>query len=216
LLLVDAGTSYFKIFNIQNKTYEIVNILDTNKINFSKVILATGHNKHLFSNAKKINELVCLSKGVKSKKNSFSIIDIGSRDIKQLQFINNKFIKCDWNSSCGAMIGFTLELLSKYFNINYNELEIVNAHIDITCGLLGISSFFDIISKNNQNINKAMSSLMHGFAKYVYNFCDKENFLYISGGLSENQLFINYLNQYHKNINTVGRFVLIEGLKTYL
>lgn len=218
MLLVDAGTSYLKIYNKEDNSYKIIKLIDIDKINKENFILSTGHNKNIFYNSKKFNELVCLSKGVMqiSTEKSFSIIDIGSRDIKQIEFNNNKFVKCDWNSSCGAMIGFTLELLANYFNINYNNLEMVDKSIDITCGLLGVSNFFDLITKNNHNIDFAMSALMHGVAKYIYNFCDKENFLYISGGLSENKLFINYLSQYHKNIEPVGRFVLIEGLKTYL
>jgi len=218
LLLVDAGTSYLKIFDKENNTYKVLSILDINKINANTVSFSTGHSKNIFENSKKINELVCLSKGIlkKTEEKTFSIIDIGSRDIKQIEFINKTFAKCDWNSSCGAMIGFTLELMTKYFNIDYNKLELVDSSIDITCGLLGISNFFDIISKNKQNINIAMSALMHGVAKYVYNFCDKKKFLYISGGLSENKLFINYLKLYHENIEPVGRFILIEGLKTYL
>jgi activator of 2-hydroxyglutaryl-CoA dehydratase len=241
LLLIDAGTSYFKIYNIKTKKYAIHSILEANKIKNKEVVLATGHNKHIFKNAKKINELVCLSKGldininnfnnfIKNKNNNnnknnninnnnnnnFIIIDVGSRDIKLLEYTNNKFIKCDWNSTCGAMIGFTVELMCKYFKVDINQLKKTDKILDITCGLLGITNFFDLISKNNKNINEAISALIKGMAKYTYNFSNNKGVFYLSGGLCENTLFIEYLKEYNKNIKPLGRFILLEGLKTYM
>lgn len=217
MLLVDAGTSYIKTFNIETKKYQTFNINELNTLKNKNVLIATGHNRNLFKDAKKINELIALSKGVANfvKDENYTVIDLGSRDIKSIEFKDNKFSKCNWNTSCGAMIGFTLELMNKYFNVNDNDLNMVETPIDITCGLLGITKFFDLISKNNDAINSSMSSLIFGMAKYTWNFSNKCKKIYLSGGLSENKLFISYLEKLGSEIIPLGRYVLIEGLKTY-
>ena len=92
-----------------------------------------------------INELVALAEGAKSlcKETDLTILDIGSRDMKLVTFKSGRFDKCDWNTSCGAMVGFTIELIMKYFNKTPADLRVTDRHFDITCGLLGITKFFD-------------------------------------------------------------------------
>lgn len=218
MLLIDAGTSYIKTFDTENNEYQTHNINKLNILKNKNVLFATGHNRHVFREAKKINELVALSKGVVNivEETEYTIIDLGSRDIKSIEFKDAKFSKCNWNSSCGAMIGFTLELMYKHFNIIESELKEVEKPIDITCGLLGITKFFDLISKNNDATNDAISSLVYGMAKYTWIFSNKCEKIYLSGGLSENKLFIYYLNKLGTNVIPLGRYVLTEGLKTYI
>ena len=217
MLLIDAGTSYIKTFDTSLNEYKTYSINEINTLKNKPVLFATGHNRNIFKEAKKINELVTLSKGASTlvKETNYTIIDLGSRDIKSIEIKNGKFSKCNWNSSCGAMIGFTLELMYKYFNINEAELKMVEKPIDITCGLLGITKFFDLISKNNDAVNDSISSLVYGMAKYTWIFSNKCEKIYLSGGLSENKLFVSYLNKLGAELIPLGRYVLIEGLKTY-
>lgn len=218
MLLVDAGTSYFKILDTKTNSYKVLSVIESKQINKNDVIYSTGHNKNVFTNSTKINELVALSKGVFSliNEDDYTIVDVGSRDIKLLEFKNKKFSKCNWNSTCGAMVGFTLELMHKYFDIKHEDLEIVETHIDITCGLLGITKFFDHISKDSSNIKSALSSLIFGMAKYTWLFSEKKEKIYLSGGLSTNELFIKYLNKLGSEVVPLGRYILLKGLKTYI
>jgi activator of 2-hydroxyglutaryl-CoA dehydratase len=214
LLLVDAGTSYIKIFNTKINKVKIIPVSEIKNCKITKADYATGHNANFFYTSKNVNELIALAKGSEKiiNKPNFTVLDIGSRDMKTVQYKKKEFDKCDWNTSCGAMIGFTIDLITKYFKMDPNKLKTNDKAFDITCGLLGITKFFDSISKEN-TIEEGISSLIHGMAKFSWIFAGKPKELYLSGGLCDNKLFVEYMKKYIKKINPIGRYVLIEGLK---
>lgn len=214
MLLVDAGTSYIKILDTSTNELKIFSLADFKEHSQLKADYATGHNANLFTQAKFINELVALAKGAKViiKEQNFIILDIGSRDMKLVRFHDGEFEKCDWNTSCGAMIGFTIELIMKYFNKDPEKICDTEMSFDITCGLLGITKFFDNISKTT-SIDEGVSALINGLAKFTWQFAGKPEKLYLSGGLSDNKIFLSHMRKLVKELIPLGRTVLIEGLK---
>jgi len=214
LLLIDAGTSYIKTYDTVTRQTTVFPITEFAKCAPLKPDHTTGHNASLVGSTNFVNELVALAEGARSICNDqeLTILDIGSRDMKLVSFKSNKFDKCDWNTSCGAMVGFTIELLMKYFNKTPQDLRVSDKYFDITCGLLGITKFFDQISKD-VSIEDGISSLINGMARFSWQFAGKPKSLYLSGGLSENVIFVESLKKLVPDLKPLGRFVLIEGLK---
>ena len=214
MLLIDAGTSYIKTYDTVTGKTSVMHITDFAKNNLAKPQYTTGHNATLLGQGIFINELVALAEGAKVVCNNkdFNILDVGSRDMKLVSFKDGNFDKCDWNTSCGAMIGFTIELIMKYFNKKPEDLKVTDKYFDITCGLLGITKFFDHLSKD-ASIEEGISSLINGMARFSWQFAGKPESLYLSGGLSENMVFVESLKKLVPDLKPLGRFVLIEGLK---
>lgn len=211
MLLADMGTQYTKMFNSHIGEYRIIKSLDWP--DELKADIACGHNcKH--KTDLEVNELVALAKGARSliKDDSFVLVDVGSRDIKSITFRNGEYAGCDWNYMCGAMAGFTVELLGSYFNIDYNRVLVSQEYLPVKCGVLGMGELFDKIA-DGLSPEKAIAMFIKGIVRNIYNFSGKTEKLYLSGGLCENRLFVN---SFPCEIILLGRYVQIEGLKSYL
>ena len=211
MLLADMGTQYTKIFDSDRDEYRIMRSLEWK--NGLKADIACGHNcKHKTN--REINELVALAKGVQTlvEEKSFVLVDVGGRDIKSVTFKDGEYAGCDWNYMCGAMAGFTVELLGNYFNIDYTKLAVAQEHIPVMCGVLGMGTLFDEIS-NGRSPEKAVAMFISGIAKSIHNFAGKAEKIYLSGGLCENKLFVN---SFPCQVELLGRYVQIEGLKSYI
>ncbi len=213
MLLIDAGTSYIKVLDTVSGELKIMALAELKDHPIIKADYVTGHNSSLFTGSIFVNELVALARGaqVVIPEKDFTILDVGSRDMKLVGFTNGGFEKCDWNTSCGAMIGFTMELIMKYFNKTSNDIKDTDMSFDITCGLLGITKFFDNISRTT-SIEEGLSALINGLAKFTWQFAGKPQRLYLSGGLSENKIFIGHLKKLVPELIPLGRTVLLDGL----
>jgi activator of 2-hydroxyglutaryl-CoA dehydratase len=208
MLFADMGTQYTKIFDSLTGEYRIIRSMDWTPDLAADV--ACGHNcKHKTKH--EVNELVALAKGAKRliEEPTFILVDVGSRDIKSVKFENGEYVGCDWNYMCGAMAGFTIELLGNHFGINYNNMEVVQERLPIVCGILGMGELFDRIADGIPP-EKAIAMFIKGIAKNIHDFSGKANKLYLAGGLCENKLFIN---SFACEIVPLGRFVQVEGLK---
>jgi activator of 2-hydroxyglutaryl-CoA dehydratase len=211
MLLADMGTQYTKIYDSQKNEYSIIRSMDWNPEHTADI--ACGHNcKH--KTKIEVNELVVLAKGAKRliQEPTFILVDVGSRDIKSVKFKDGEYVGCDWNYMCGAMAGFTIELLGNHFGIDYSKLEVAKDRLAIMCGVLGMGELFDRISDGIPP-EKAIAMFIKGIAKNIHDFSDKADKIYISGGLCENKLFIN---SFPCEIIPLGRFVQVEGLKDYI
>jgi activator of 2-hydroxyglutaryl-CoA dehydratase len=80
----------------------------------------------------------------------------------------------------------------------------------VTCGIFAIEKIFDAII-HGYAPETAIAAFIHGIAFNVYNFAQKPDILYVSGGLCENRCFLDSLSNYCHPI-TLGRNVLLEGL----
>ena len=115
----------------------------------------------------------------------------------------------DWNTSCGGNLGFTLELLGNYYNIDYDALHPTEEMVPVACGLLGIEKIFDEINKG-LSPQLGVAKFINGMAYNTYNFCQKPQKIYLSGGLTQNKCFVNSLAGIV--VHLLGRDVLIKGL----
>ena len=211
MLLADMGTQYTKVFDSATDEYSIIK--STDWPGGLKADIACGHNCKHRANLE-VNELVALAKGARTliEDQSFVLVDVGSRDIKSVIFKDGEYAGCDWNYMCGAMAGFTVELLGSYFNIDYEDLEVAQEHLPVMCGVLGMGAIFDKIA-DGLSPEKAVAMFIKGLAKNIYSFAGRAERIYLAGGLCENKLFVN---SFPCEVVLLGRYVQIEGLKSYL
>ena len=208
---LDAGTTYSKIISVDElgeKQYKIVQSknIKSMDIKFEK---ACGHMG--FYNTNSENEIVALAKGCQNivDKNS-TVLDLGSRDAKWIKFKNGKFSDMDWNTSCASSTGATVEMLLKFYDVNISDLKVSDEKFSVTCGIFGLEKIMDDISKG-VNPQDAISKFVHGIAFNTWNFAQKPDKLYLSGGFCDNECFVNSLKKYC-NVELLGRFILCEGL----
>jgi activator of 2-hydroxyglutaryl-CoA dehydratase len=209
-MLADIGTTWAKIKD-ENENYHILptkQIL-TEKWHFSR---ATGHlgkeRCGLY-----LNELEALGYGAREmiSEPDFTIVDVGSRDTKYLSFKNRKVSRLDWNQSCGSSTGFTLELLLKYYDLTPSQIPILaSGYLPITCAVFGMEKIFDAVIQG-EKVEEAIARFILGIAGNVYEFAQRPSKIYLSGGLCENEAFLNALQQLCE-VQALGRYVLLEGL----
>ena len=211
MLLADMGTQYTKLFQSATGEYRIIKSTDWQT--GLKADVACGHNCKHKTNLE-VNELVALAKGAKNliADETFVLVDVGSRDIKSIIFKDGEYAGCDWNYMCGAMAGFTVDLLGKHFGIDYDNIAVAQEHIPVKCGVLGMGAIFDKIA-DGVPPEWAAAMFIKGLAKNIHNFAGRVEKLYLSGGLCENQLFVG---SFSCDVALLGRYVQVEGLKNYI
>ncbi len=211
MLIADCGSSWSKIKDLDSGRTLVCPTSDVLKDTNLKFDVATGHlgkdRTHKYE-----NELVSLAQGSLKlvADDDFTVVDIGSRDTKFVRFQGRKVRKLDWNQACGASTGFTLELLGKYYDVDFGRLRSTIDKIPVTCGIFAIEKIFDAII-HGDSAERALAAFVHGIAFNVYNFAQKPEILYVSGGLCENRCFLDSLTGYCEVI-PLGRSVLLEGL----
>lgn len=212
MLLADFGTSYCKLLNTATSVEP--RILPTRDLAKDFMAdFATGHNAKRRSK-RSINELTALAHGGRRliNKPNFVLLDCGSRDIKFVRYEDFEVADMGWNAECGASMGFTIELLSKYYNIDYTAVPIPESGFSITCGVLGMSHIFDAVVSGSSE-TEAVARFVRGIARNAWRFAGTPDMLYLSGGLCDNPLFTG---SFPCDIVPLGRFVLLEGLKEHL
>jgi len=212
MLLADFGTSYCKILDTEDGGP--ARIVATRELDRSFCAdLATGHNAARRSRAS-INELTALARGGQPLVNrpDFVLLDCGSRDIKFVRFHEGKVVDMGWNAECGASMGFTIELLSAYYRLDYATIPVPTNGFSITCGVLGMSHIFDAVVSGASEA-EAVAKFVRGIALNAHRFANEPEELYLSGGLCDNPLFIA---SFPCQIIPLGRFVLLEGLRATL
>lgn len=161
------------------------------------------------------NEMLSLAYGAKkilsdNDLKDATIVDIGSRDVKWVRFINGKYKDLDWNGSCGSVTGATVEMLSKFYGVNPSEITPQKEKIPVTCGVFAMEKIMDDIASNIP-ADIAIAKYIHGIAYNTWNFAGNPNKIYLSGGFCLNKCFIDSLKFYCEVI-PLGRLVLLEGL----
>jgi activator of 2-hydroxyglutaryl-CoA dehydratase len=207
VILGDFGTSYTK-FHIHGE----MRILPTNELKDPGMTVDVGCGHQAKGRAKRIeNELVALATGARALagEDDFVCVDVGSRDTKKVVFSEGRYAGCDWNYMCGALAGFTMELLSHHYGLNYEEMEPSEEVLPVKCGILGISSLFDRVAQG-EDLERAVASFVKGMAINVFRFAGKPQTLFLAGGMCENSLFVRSIPA---KIVKLGRFVSVEGLK---
>lgn len=210
-LIADCGSSWSKIRNLADGEVAILPTRQVLRDQTLRFEVATGHlgrDRAL----RYENELIALAQGSLKlvPEHDFTVVDIGSRDTKFVSFHGRKLRKLDWNQKCGASTGFTLELLAEYYDIDFNKLPVTDEKIPVTCGIFAIEGIFETIIRG-ESVEKALAAFIHGIAFNVYNFVQRPDMLYVSGGMCANRCFLDSLGRYCEVV-PLGRNVLLEGL----
>ena len=218
-IYLDAGTTYSKLItndkifdekfcmkNFDGKNYYIL----PSKIIKDQNITPTRSCGHM-TNASE-NEIIALANGAKKLNidENATVLDLGSRDAKWINFKNGKFHDMDWNTSCASSTGATVEMLLKFYDVNTKDLRFTPEKFMVTCGIFGMEKIMDSISNGNKPAD-AISKFVHGIAYNAWNFSKRPDKIYLSGGFCENKCFVDSLKQYTQVV-PLGRFVLCEGL----
>ena len=178
-----------------------------------RVAIATGHNGKRFTDTY-VNELTVLARGGEKliAEDDFVLLDCGSRDIKFVQYKNGRLHDMGWNSECGASMGFTIELLARYYDLDYHKLPIPERPFSVTCGVLGMSRIFDAVVSGIPEA-EAVARFVMGIAVNAYRFAGSPDRLHLSGGLCDNPLFVQ---SFPCQVVSLGRYVLLTGLQEIL
>ena len=213
MILGDFGTSYSKFIDLSSATPEPYITPSKELTVGNRVAIATGHNGKRFSD-RYVNELTVLARGGEYliEENNFVLLDCGSRDIKFVHYIDGHLNDMGWNSECGASMGFTIELLARYYDLDYHTLPIPDRPFSVTCGVLGMSRIFDAVVSGTPD-SEAVARFVMGIAINAYRFAGSPTKLYLSGGLCDNPLFVN---SFPCEIIPLGRFVLLKGLEAII
>ena len=212
MLLADFGTSYCKLLDTRRD--DPPRVLATQELQRDfRVDMATGHNARRRCR-RYVNELTALARGAETLigKKNFVILDCGSRDIKYVRYADGRLADMGWNAECGASMGFTIELLSRYYDLDYGSLPVPKQGFAVTCGVLGMSHIFDAVVSGLSE-KEAVARFVRGIALNGYRFAGSPETLYLSGGLCDNPLFVN---SFPCTLIPLGRFVLLEGLRACL
>ncbi|MEN8139675.1 MAG: ATPase [Thermodesulfobacteriota bacterium] len=210
LLLADFGTTYSKILELDQGPGEPEIMPSQELAPDLKVDVATGHNGRRHCQ-RYVNELTALAKGGEAliAESDYVLLDCGSRDIKFVRYENGKIADMGWNAECGASMGFTIELLAHYYDIDYASLAVPAKTFNVICGVLGMSHIFDAITTGASE-HEAVARFVKGIAINAYRFAGSPVKIYLSGGLGENPLFVASLPA---ETVVLGRFVLLAGLE---
>ncbi len=175
-----------------------------------RVDLATGHNGKRFSDHY-VNELTALARGGEEliAEPDYILLDCGSRDIKYVSYKGGELADMGWNSECGASMGFTIELLERYYNLDFSSLAVPDRTFSVTCGVLGMSHIFDAVTSGISEA-EAVARFVKGIAINAYRFAGSPDSIYLSGGLCDNPLFVG---SFPCKVTSLGRYVLIKGLE---
>ena len=213
MILGDFGTSYSKFLDLSSGAGEPYIIASKSLTPEHQVSLATGHNGKRFSD-RYVNELTVLARGGESliAEKDFVLLDCGSRDIKFIHYTGGRLNDMGWNSECGASMGFTIELLARYYDLDYRELSTPDRPFSVTCGVLGMSRIFDAVVSGTPD-SEAVARFVMGIAINAYRFAGSPEKLYLSGGLCDNPLFVD---SFPCEVIPLGRFVLLKGLEAIM
>ena len=211
-ILADFGTSWTKILDTATGRREIARTKDLGDFSAE---LATGHNTRKRA-GRSVNELIALGDGslqlVDDKE--FTVLDVGSRDVKYVSFSGGMVSEMNWSAKCGAMTGFTLELILDYFGVDPAEVETGDSVMGITCGVLGMEQLFEQIAGGGAP-ERAVANFTRGLAVNAYRFIGQPKRFYLSGGMCDNPLFVRSFPE-GVEVLPLGRFVLVEGLRKEL
>jgi len=178
---------------------------------------ATGHmvQNRIKQGGKYQNEMLSLAYGAKKilsdeDLKDATIVDIGSRDVKWVRFIDGKYKDLDWNGSCGSVTGATVEMLSKFYGVDTAKLLPQKEKIPVTCGVFAMEKIMDDIA-SNISADVAIAKYINGIAYNTWNFAGNPNKIYLSGGFCLNKCFQDSL-RFYCEVVPLGRLVLLEGL----
>lgn len=211
MILGDFGTSYCKFLDLNGPGPATPTIVASKELPRDTMVdIATGHNGRRFARCY-VNELIALARGGEAliAEKEYVLLDCGSRDIKFVRYANGRVADMGWNAECGASMGFTIELLERYYDLDYRNMRTPERTFSVTCGVLGMSDIFDAVISGVE-VGDAVSRFIKGIALNAYRFAGEPTTLHLSGGLCDNPVFVG---SFPCPVVPLGRFVLLRGLE---
>lgn len=211
MILGDFGTSYCKFLDLAGQKPATPSIVPSRELPpDTRVDIATGHNGRRFARSY-VNELIALARGGEAliAEKEYVLLDCGSRDIKFVRYENGKVADMGWNAECGASMGFTIELLERYYHLDYRSMRTPERTFSVTCGVLGMSDIFDAVISGLE-VGEAVARFIKGIAINAHRFAGEPTTIHLSGGLCDNPVFVN---SFPCPVIPLGRFVLLRGLE---
>jgi activator of 2-hydroxyglutaryl-CoA dehydratase len=134
--------------------------------------------------------------------------------MKYVQMRGGELVGMDWATTCGALTGFTLELLGSYYRLDYGTIEPSGKAVPVTCGVLGMEQLFELVSEGVSE-EEAVARFARGIALNAHRFIGEPEMFYLSGGMCENRLFLRSFPE-GVEVRPLGRFVLVAGMAAEL
>jgi len=210
MIFGDAGSSWCKVYTLGD---DAVRIDSVQKMHQSDLAFdwGTGHTARKRSTHFE-NDLISLTKGALAlvDEASFTMLDLGSRDAKLVGFSDRRPVKLDWSVGCAAATGATMEMLGRFYDIDFDTIVITEEWSPVTCGTYAVERIMDAVS-NGDAPDTAVARFVHGLAKNAVTFSGEPKRLYLSGGFTTNSAFVSALSRYTEVI-PMGRTVPLAGL----
>jgi len=211
--LVDAGSTWCKIYDSRN---DEVSILPTKEFLLGGIEIdwGTGHVARRRTSRYE-NDLVSLAKGSLAlvEDDDFTVIDVGSRDTKFVTFRKRKPLKMDWSVGCATATGATVEMLSRFYDVDFQALDPQEEWIPVTCGTYALERIMDWIASGGTP-GDGVARFIHGITRNVWNFAGKPSSVLLSGGFCENNSFVHHLGNYC-DVRMMGRLIPLAGLWSF-
>jgi len=211
MILADCGSTWTKIYDTEDDSLEIMPTSELIGDHRPPFDIATGHSA--VNRCEEFrNELIALAAGARSMvdSDSYTVVDVGGRDIKLISIDQGRIRKMDWNLACGSTTGATIELLGRYYGIDFSELGASGKWINVTCGVFGMEKVLEFVSSGGLP-SEGVARFIHGLVRNVFDFAGRPEKLYLSGGFCENRSFLETMRKYCEVI-PLGRAVLVKGL----
>jgi len=210
VLFGDAGSSWCKVFEAGSPAVRIVPSREVKARGFS-FAYGTGHSARSLS-ARFENDLVSLCRGALALVDAgdFTVLDLGSRDAKLVAFAGRRPVRLDWSVGCAAATGATLEMLGKFYAVDYSAVTVDDSYSQVTCGTYAVERIMDAVAAG-ESAGDAIGRFIHGLARSTFDFAGRPARLHLSGGFTLCAPYLAALSRYTE-IVPLGRTAPLAGL----
>ncbi len=210
MIFGDAGSSWCKVFETGDDSVQIIPTR-TLAADDTRFAWGTGHTARKRSTRFE-NDLVALTRGALAlvEDSDFTMLDLGSRDAKLVSFRGRRPVKLDWSVGCAAATGATVEMIGRFYEIDFDAIEIGDSWTSVTCGTYAVERIMDAVSGGDP-VEQAIGRFVHGLARNAFSFAGKPERLYLSGGFTLNAAFLSAVGRYTEVV-PMGRTVPLAGL----
>ena len=208
--LGDAGSSWCKVFDAGAGAVRLVPSRDVKRLGL-EFDFGTGHTARSRSRRFE-NDLISLSRGALElvAEDDFTVLDLGSRDAKLVGFVGRRPTRLDWSVGCAAATGATLEMLGKFYAVDFGAVEVGDAYSQVTCGTYAVERSMDAVAAG-ENAEEAIGRFVHGLARSSFDFAGRPARLFLSGGFTLCAPFLAALARYTEVV-PLGRTAPLAGL----
>jgi activator of 2-hydroxyglutaryl-CoA dehydratase len=208
--LVDAGSTWCKLYDSVADGVRVARTKDVLRED-GRFDVGTGHAARRRSDLFE-NDLLSLARGALTvvDANDFTVLDVGSRDAKYVRFAQRRPERLDWSVGCSTATGATVEMLGRFYEVDFGGLPRQEPAASVTCGVFALERIMDVVAQGEPP-DRGIARFVHGLARQQWQFAGAPGQLYLSGGFCENRTFLHYLSRYCEVIS-LGRLVPLAGL----